>query len=270
MTQPTPHAEVNDLLRELLESIRAILGSHFIGLYLDGSLAAGDFDEDSDVDFVVVTDRAISGDLFLVLQTMHDRLAASASPYATQLEGSYISRSAIRRHDPAQTWHPNIERGQGERLKMTEHDAAWVTHRFILREHGVTLAGPDPKTLIDPISPNDLRQAMLAVLQGWATLILNDPTLISNRGYQSYTVLSLCRIRYTLQQGTVVSKRVTTQWAQEMWGERWAALIERAWVRRHHPGGNAEPSDVNGTLALIRETLELSQRHEADDAGSSL
>jgi len=63
----------------------SILGSHFIGMYLDGSLTSNDFDEDSDIDFVVITDEDISGDLFSELQEMHDRIATIDSPFAVQL-----------------------------------------------------------------------------------------------------------------------------------------------------------------------------------------
>lgn len=59
----TPHREVNAALQELLSGARAILGSHFVGMYLDGSLALGDFDlETSDLDFVVVTTPASAFD----------------------------------------------------------------------------------------------------------------------------------------------------------------------------------------------------------------
>ncbi len=260
---PTPYTEVNALLQELLESVQTILGNHFIGMYLDGSLAAGDFDQDSDIDFVVVTDVPISGDLFAALQVMHDRITALDSTWALQLEGSYISKRALKRHDPAQTLHPNIEWGKGERLKMVEHDEAWATHRYVLREHGITLAGPAPQTLIDPVSPNDLRQAMLKVLHGWAAHILDDPASLRWRGYQSYTVLSLCRILYTLEYGTVVSKRVASRWAQETLGDQWTSLIERAWVGRHNPGVEASPDDVNGTLEFIRYALKRVSGHAA-------
>ena len=73
---PTPYPEVNALLRKLLASVQAILGKHLIGMYLDGSLASGDFDQESDIDFVVVTDDEISGDLFSALEAMHERVAA--------------------------------------------------------------------------------------------------------------------------------------------------------------------------------------------------
>ena len=63
-THPTSYPDVNALLQELLESVQAVLTHHFIGMYLDGSLTSGDFDQDSDIDFVVATDAEISGDLY--------------------------------------------------------------------------------------------------------------------------------------------------------------------------------------------------------------
>jgi hypothetical protein len=244
--------------------VQATLTSHFAGMYLDGSLASGDFDQDSDIDFVAVTDEDVSGDgdLFRALQAMHDRIAAMDSVWAIQLEGSYISRHALRRYDPAHALHPNIERGKGERLKTVEHDDWWTIHRFILRERGIPLVGPEPQTLIDPVLPDDLRQAVRGILRGWATHILNDPTRLASRGYQSYTVLSLCRILYTLQYGTVVSKRVAARWVQERVGEHWAPLIERAWVGRHNPQLPVESVDVNATLDFIHFTLDRSAHVE--------
>ncbi|HLQ30214.1 MAG TPA: hypothetical protein VK140_13360, partial [Ktedonobacteraceae bacterium] len=46
----TPYADINKLLNLLLSRIQAILGEKLIGLYLFGSLVAGDFDyESSDI-----------------------------------------------------------------------------------------------------------------------------------------------------------------------------------------------------------------------------
>ena len=252
---PTPFPEVNAILQELLESVQCILGSHFISMYLDGSLTSGDFDEASDIDFVAVTDQDISGDLFFALQAMHDRIAAMDSPWAIQLEGSYISRHAIRRYDPQHALHPNIERGSGERLKLAVHDQAWAIHRYVLRERGITLTGPAPKTLIDPVSPDELRQSMLPLLNGWATHLLDHPQEIEGRGYQSYVVLSMCRILYTLQFGEVVSKQKAAGWAVEMVGAKWKGLIERAWVGRQHGELTADEEEVNQTRELIRYTV---------------
>ena len=257
---PTPYPEVNTILQELLERVMRILGSQFVGMYLDGSLTSDGFDQDSDIDFVVVTRDDLSGDLFSALQAMHDRVAIIDSPYAVQLEGSYISQHGLRSYDPEHALYPNIERGTGERLKLVQHADWWNIHRYILRERGITIAGPAPKTLIDPVSPDDLRQAMLSTLDGWATQILNNPNLINSRGYQSYVVLSLCRIRYTLQFGDVVSKPFAARWAKERLGDPWAPLIDRAWTGRHNSQLPAESEDIQGTLDFIRFTLEFSQQ----------
>ncbi|MBU2610174.1 MAG: nucleotidyltransferase domain-containing protein [Chloroflexi bacterium] len=72
---PIPYPEVNVVLRELLTSVQSILGDHFIGMYLYGSLASGDFDRESDVDYVVVTEDVLSDALFSALQDMHMRIA---------------------------------------------------------------------------------------------------------------------------------------------------------------------------------------------------
>jgi len=261
VNHPAPYPEVNALLRELLQSEQTILGNHFVGMYLFGSLTSGDFDQDSDIDVVVATDDELPDDLFSALRAMHARIAAGASWWATQLEVSYIPRHALRRHDPAGAMHPHIDRGKGDGLHMMRHDSDWVVQRYTLRERGITLAGPAPETLIDPVSPSDLRRAMLAIMW-WPTEILDDPAQIKKRGYQSYIVLTMCRMLYTLHHGTVASKPVAARWAQEKLDERWRPLIERAVVGRQHPQAEAPSEDLNGTMDFIRYTLERSRQFE--------
>ena len=234
-------------------------------MYLEGSLANGDFDQDrSDIDFVVVTDEDVSEDTYSALQTMHTRINQIGSGWAIQLEGSYISRNALRRFDPEHALYLNIERGNGECLKMVYHDEPWNIHRYILRERGITLTGPDPRTLIDPVSPNDLRRAMLPLLHGWVSQMLNDPYEIIRLGYpSSYIVLTLCRILYTLQLGDVISKPKAARWVKDNVSERWKTFIDRVWVERQYNQPLTSDTDaMNQTLDFIRYTLECSQQVE--------
>jgi predicted nucleotidyltransferase len=260
---PTPYPDINALLHEVLAGSRQILGTHLVGMYLEGSLTSDDFDQDSDIDFVVVVDEDVSEEQFAALQAMHDRIATIDSWYADELEGSYMPLQALRRHDPAHALHPNIERGPGERLKMAYHDTAWQVHRWILRERGITLAGPPPQTLIDPITPHDLQQAMVEPMEGWARPMLENSAALATRGYQSYVVLTLCRVLYTLETGRVATKRVAARWALQTLEKRWSPLIERAWERRHNPEAEHAASGA-GWAPLVEDTraepaVEMSQ-----------
>lgn len=250
--RPTPYPEVNALLEQVLAGARSTLGQRFAGMYVEGSLASGDFDQDSDIDFVVVASEAVSDDLFLALQALHDRLSALDSPWAIQLEGFYVSRQALRRHDPANGPCPNIERGSGERLKMVRLDPTWDVHRWVLRERGIIIAGPDPRALIDPVAPDQLRQAMRTALTGWAVQVLREPGWLSARGGQSYVALTTCRILYTLATGAVASKPTAARWVQQNLPVGWSPLVERAWEGRHNPGEPAAEGEIAETLAFVR------------------
>lgn len=232
------------------------MGDQLVGMYLDGSLASGGFDEDSDIDFVVITRNEIPEAVFLALRAMHDRIAEIDSPWAIQLEGSYISRRAARRSDPDFLLYPNIERGAGERLKMARHDDLWNIHRYQLRERGIVMLGPHPRTLIDTVSADQLRQTMRPMLSEWLEKILGEPAQMNRRGYQSYTVLTICRILYTLENGAVASKPEAARWARDALDRRWPDLIERAWEGRHHSGDLTSQAEIQETLDFIRFALE--------------
>jgi aminoglycoside adenylyltransferase-like protein/nucleotidyltransferase-like protein len=267
VTWPTPYPEVNIVLGEVLAGAKSIFGDQFVGMYMYGSLANGDFDRESDVDYVVVTDRPISDPQFAALDAMHQRIAEIDLWPATQLEGSYLPRGALRQFDPVRVLHVHIDRGPAERLRRMHIDdpilsrawwGGWVILRENLSTRGVTVTGPAPQTLVEPVSPDELRQAAAAILPGWSKAILANAAEISGRAYQSYTVLTVCRILYTLEHGAVVSKRAAAVWAQEALDAQWRPLIERAWSGRQNPDLRAEAEDVNATLGLIRWALEPS------------
>jgi predicted nucleotidyltransferase len=140
-----------------------------------------------------------------------------------------------------------------------EHASDWIIQRHILRERGVVITGPDPKALIDPISPDDLRQAVVDVLPLWVEPILEDPSQINKRGYQSFFVLSICRVFYTLKYGEIVSKKFAAEWAKANLDERWRSLIERAWIGRQNPRLEAQPEDISETLEMMRYVLQKIQ-----------
>src|SRR5690349_15543562 len=87
---PTSDSQLNALLSDLLISAKSIVKENFIGMYLAGSLAVGDFDNESDVDFVFMIRSKASEEQVLELQKMQLRLHHADTKWATCLEGYYI------------------------------------------------------------------------------------------------------------------------------------------------------------------------------------
>lgn len=254
----TPYAEVNSLLDSLLTGVQSILGEELIGFYLDGSLALGDFDPaTSDVDFIAAIARPLPPAAFEALADTHRRIRDSGLPFATELEGSYIHLSALRRHDPTDAVYPNLERGPNEVLKLKEHHSDWVIHRYTVREHGITLFGPPTATLIDPVSADDVRAATVGVLRSWwgtaAGLIYvrnASPGVLA-----IYIVPTMCRALYALEYGAVISKPAACLWALHALDQQWQPLIESA-LR-----GSTDPSIRGQTPAFVRFTVDSGRRH---------
>jgi len=247
--QYTSHNDINAILDILLRDVKEILDGQFIGMYLYGSLASGNFDpKSSDIDFVVVTKDTLPNETISKLETMHKQIWSSGLNWSAKLEGAYVPKDLIRSHDPNGHPCPTVNEGQ---FYVGYLGSDWIIQRHVIREYGVVLEGPDPKSLIDPISPDEIRQSVLGVLEEWWFPMLNHPNWLSERGseYHAYAVLTMCRSLHTLKHGTIVSKPVAAKWAQMEFGE-WSSLILKALIAQH---GKHEPF-LNEVLDLIRFT----------------
>jgi hypothetical protein len=258
-THPTPYPDVNAVLCELLAGVREVLGDQFVGLYLHGSLAHGAFGDGSDIDFCVATAGELPEEMHADLAAMHQRIASSGLEWATKLEGGYVPKRSLRRADPANAHYPCFDVRTG--LYLEPDNGNWVLARHVLREQGVVVAGPSPRDLIDALGPDDLRQAARDILRDWWAPILDDPTRMSHPEYPRYAVLTMCRIFYTLERGTVVSKPVAARWAQGTLDQRWEPLIDR--YSRVQSG--AESNRLDEVLEFVRYTVERSLRGGAGD-----
>src|SRR6476661_10943946 len=262
--EPTPYADVNDALRDLLAGVRAVLGARFVGMYLTGSLALGDFDpRTSDIDFAVVTTGTLSDDLVKALRDLHARFDTGGSPWAGKVEAVYIPRAALRDAAPTGVQHPQVEKGR--LLFMDQLESGWVFQCYILREHGVPLAGPDPRTLIDPVDPDEMRRAAVPIAVIWQALAFHDLAWLAwlrERGNQAFVALTLCRLLYTLDTGGVASKPAAARWAQQILGGRWAGLLARSQAGQHDTAA-IQDSDLAATVALIAYTVQRFRQWEA-------
>lgn len=247
--QPTPYQDVNIFLNLLLSNIQSILGDHFIGLYLGGSLALGDFNPHrSDIDFVAVTFDELPPEMIAALQAMHTRLWATGTKWARRLDGSYVPQQVFRHWTPDHTACPFVE---GDRFTVTNQGSA-VIQRHIIHRFGVVVAGPSPHRLLDPVDADELRRALQDMLEiSWRPLI-DDPAWLQQNQMQPFAILTLCRTLYTLEHGVVASKPVAARWCQQVIDKQWTALIEWALAWPHE----TEPSHLEATQSLIKYTLD--------------
>jgi hypothetical protein len=257
--RPTPHEDVNILLRVLQGEVTRILSHAFVGMYLSGSLALGNFTAGSDVDVVVASQGELAAKTLAELRAMHHRLYETGMRWSDQLEVDYIPMAALRRHDPAHADYPHLARGPGEQLHVITHYTDSVVYRVVLRERGIVLAGPPPTTLIDPVTPDELRWAQVELMRFWWAPMAGEGAaadFLRQSGHQSLAVLTMCRMLYSLRTGEIASKSAAAHWGLATLGPRWSGLIERAdtWRTDHAPDDSvlAPEDEIRETQALIR------------------
>lgn len=256
---PTPYPELNDVLGQLVEGMKAVLREQLVGAYLQGSFATGGFDRHSDVDFVVALQDELSDEDLRALQDMHGRVYELECPWAQHLEGSYFPRDVLLRHELSGSplWY--LDHG-ARTLEFSSH-CNTVVVRWVLREKGVILVGPDPAELVNPVPTGVLRADIWATMRDWGNEILSEPERFRNRFYQTFIVLSYCRMLHDLHVGRAESKRTGAEWAREVLDASWRDLIDRTWEGRPDPARSVrEPADAGDfarTLEFVRYTMGL-------------
>ncbi|MFL5295906.1 MAG: aminoglycoside adenylyltransferase domain-containing protein [Phenylobacterium sp.] len=274
--EPTPYGDLNAVLSHLLEGAQRALGDNFVGAYLQGSFAVGDFNEYSDCDFIVVTQRDLTPDELASLQALHAGI--HELPYAywrSGLEGSYAPAAVLRRLTDGPRDPPGEPRGRdwadpgmsgappraypfwyldngADHLVRSEHDNSLVV-RWCLREKGVVLAGPDPRELIDPVPPAALRAEVRRTMDLVMRLNLEPMALVA---WQAFWVGLFCRMLHTLATGAVWSKKSSMAWAQGALDPRWRELIVSAAAVRK---GDAEQSGAAADRDEVAATREFAR-----------
>ena len=230
-----PYPELHPVLEKFVVGVQNVLKRNFVGAYLIGSLATGDFDLDSDVDFLIVTKEELADAQLSLLKALHLEIHNFGCYPAQHLEGSYINRSLLTRTDVVglqPLWF--VDNGS-TLLERSVHDNQWHV-RCILRERGITLAGPDPKALLRPVPNEALHSEMLRAIEKlrfrFVAEIGKPLGWFNTRFGQSFAVLTCCRMLHTLQGGAVKSKLAAAQWATLSLDREWQELIRQAWAER--------------------------------------
>ncbi|HYJ45106.1 MAG TPA: aminoglycoside adenylyltransferase domain-containing protein [Pyrinomonadaceae bacterium] len=215
-------AQVSALLRDFAARLPVILGRNLVGIYLYGSLTQRAFNPGrSDVDLIVVTRRDLSEAQFRRLAAWLGR-AAKLNPWTTRLQVSFLI------HTEVLTMNSKACLYQFGRLTRGGSDGNPIIWMNVLKS-GVTLFGPRPESFVPEITPKILFQALEREV-GYLREEISQPESLWRdvASYRAYAVLTLCRILYSFEKGTIVSKRRAARWALKQLPEEWRALILRA------------------------------------------
>jgi predicted nucleotidyltransferase len=223
----TPYADINRLLESLLSHVRHIFQESLVGLYLYGSLTTGDFDPDSsDIDLLVVTSSEITAPEFEALRAMHRDLERDNPEWEDRVDVVYVPATALRTFRSEKS---PIVISPGEPFHVREGEALrdWLQNWYIVRESGLTLFGPPPKSIIPPITQDEFVEAVRRYAAEVSERVRHD----LDRKSQAYVILTMCRRLHVHRTGKQASKRQAALWAQNEFLE-WSRLIQDALVWR--------------------------------------
>ena len=248
----SPYPDINNILDTLLFQIHSILGDNLVGLYLYGSLATGDFDYDiSDIDLLAVTSSDLTPDEFDRLHQMHDHIAAQNKDWDNRIEVAYISTAALKTYKSHPSQIAIISPGEPFHIKEAGKD--WAINWYSVREKGITLFGPPPQTIIDPITKEEFIQIVVNQTKQWASWLDN----IQSRPYQAYAILTMCRALYAYKNGEQASKKQAALWAQKELPQ-WSPLIKSAlsWRQAYLDQNIDHAATLPQTIQFVRFVID--------------
>jgi hypothetical protein len=219
----TPYPDLDRLLADLLGHWQRILGESLAGAYVQGSFALGSGDMHSDCDWLVATQGPLTEHQIARLRALHDEVPTRDGHWCHDLEGSYAPMTELASVDHlGRQWLFN---DHGHRtLEWDDHCNRAYT-RWILREHGLTLAGPTPESFMPAVPALVLRHEAAAALPTLLTDLATWVDIDTLAWGQRYAVVTSCRILYTLETAQVASKSGALEWALRTLEPRWRPLL---------------------------------------------
>jgi predicted nucleotidyltransferase len=222
----TPYEDINKILDELAQGLSTILGSNLVGFYLTGSLSYGDFNpESSDIDLLALVRKPVLPEELRLIKDLHFQIEASHAKWAERIECSYTPLVMLGNILPPKQPRPYI--GEGRFYEEADYGNEWLINNYLLYQDGITLLGPDFRTLLPPVEIADVQKACIRDFSKEWQPKISDPAYLSNSHYQAYVVLNLCRILYTVRCAAAGSKKVSAAWVKEH-APQWKDLIEAA------------------------------------------
>jgi predicted nucleotidyltransferase len=246
-------------LGRVVTLVRDVLGRNVVGAYLLGSAVEGGLHPHSDLDVLVVCERALS-------RKEKRKLVDRILPISWRQTPSGIDRGielTVVVHSDVRPWRypPNRDFQYGDWLRLalergeTEHwaakadpDLASLITQVLAAD--VALIGPPPPKVFDPVPFPDVLDAIVVGVDHWVGNIDED----TRNG-----ILALARIWSASATGSLHSKDAAAAWALDRLPEDYKAVLARA--RAIYLGGEEDHWDdvreqVRGYVEYVVEEID--------------
>lgn len=200
-------SNVEAFIAQLQAQIDSIVEQNLVGTYIHGSLALGGFNEvSSDIDFIVVTKKALSFDDKQQLTQLF--LAASTNPFPIEISVLSLAQLETWRHPCpfdyhySEYWRPRYTNGYVEQQNKTDIDLA--AHITIMNHCGICFKGQPINQVFPAVPKQHYVQSILSDYNDCLENIYNQPV---------YCILNLLRVYLYLNDCTITSKQQAGEWA---------------------------------------------------------
>jgi hypothetical protein len=224
---------VNDTVELYLSLIDAEMPDFIDGLYLEGSVAFGDFRENaSDIDFIAVTEEQPDAAATAALGKVHEKLRKHRrKPY---FDGFYLTRKDLALGPERAEGGPVSHEGVLRKGSYPNQYSPVLWHT--LARHGIAFRGPQVSELEVWANGDSLTQWQNTNLdQYWSSGLNRASRLLSTQGIlllsdygTVWTVTGIARIHYTIATSDLTSKTGAGRHAREVFSDRWHPIIDEA------------------------------------------
>lgn len=256
MARNIPDA-IKPLMLDFESALRHSFPGKVYGVYLYNSIALGAFDPvKSDIDYIVVLNSDFTEPEAVRLKQIHKYLFRRYR-YARKLEGMYIPKGEIGKKSAK--IKPHLYYCRQKLQQKARHNINAVTW-WTLLNNGIGVNSPDIRFLKVRIPPEELVESMRHNLNIYWKSKLERRLIFLTDYWVEFSVLTLCRIVYTLENQKVVSKCEAAKTVRESLPEQYRDVVSEALRIREGSGGKSVFRSVfsrrKAVLAFIRHIVE--------------
>lgn len=216
---------INSLLLEYESKIKNSFGNKIFGVYLYNSIALGAFDiNKSDIDFITILNEEFTNEEIVRLKTIHRELNDKFK-YAKRMEGMYITMDKIVNINADIT--PYIYFANKSLHDYGYYDINYVTW-WTLKNNSIGINSPDINNLKLNVEWINIIDTMNYNLNRYWKNKMNNNFIFLTDYWVEFSVLTLCRILYTLEHKEIISKTESAKYQMNNLPDNFRLVIQEA------------------------------------------